>query len=487
LLLILVDCRLAEAVMVVLKKGADVELLIEKASFGGKGVARLNGFVVFVQHAIPGQRVLARIIRKKKAYAEARVLSVLEESDYAILPRCSHFGSCGGCLWQNVPYARQLDIKRQLVFDCLAHIGGLAEHLVRPVRPSPQVYYYRNKMEFSFGDERWLEPGELKLEHLPKPRNFALGLHVRGRFNRVLDLEECHLQHADTAEILAVVRQFARTSGLPPYNSRDHTGFWRFLVVRHSRYSDTMMVEIITAPHRSGPKLLAQLAAMLQRRLPAVATIVHGVSAKKAQIASADSRLVLCGPGYLEERLGSLCFRISPGAFFQTNTSGAEILVQEVLEAAGLSGVEEVWDLYCGTGALTLHLASRAGKVVGFEIVPQAVVDACANARLNNLTNCEFVVGDMRALFQQTATWSGHSSVPEVVVTDPPRAGMHPKVVRGLLELGPPRIVYVSCNPATLARDLKLLQEQYRLHHIQPVDLFPHTAHIEVVALLARE
>jgi 23S rRNA (uracil1939-C5)-methyltransferase len=468
------------------KKGKELALQVERLTFGGKGLAHVDGLVVFLERTIPGQRVLARITRKKPSYAEAKVLEILEESPLAVKPWCTHFGTCGGCLWQNLPYAVQLQVKRDLVRECLAHLGGIREDLVLPTIASPREYFYRNKMEFSFSNRRWLGPAEFSILNPEKPRDFGLGLHVLGFYDKVLDIDECHLQNPLTAPILTEVRRFALTSDLPPYSTKNHAGFWRFLVIRDSKVQRSILVEVITAPHRNGASHVARLAAALQVKFPEIITVVHGVSAKKAQIASADSRELLFGPGYIEDHVGDLRFRISPGSFFQTNTQAARILMDQVAEAVGSGETRVVWDLYCGTGALALRLAKTAARVIGFEVVPEAVADAHVNAKLNGVDNCEFVLGDMRTLLARPESLFDCYGSPEVVVTDPPRAGMHPLVVQSLAKLGPLRIVYLSCNPATLARDLKILLERYRPLRIQPVDLFPHTAHIEAVAVLER-
>ena len=469
-----------------LKKGTEIELVVENLSFGGKGLARVNGLVVFVDRTIPGQRVLVRITRKKSSYAEARVLAVLEDSPQAIAPRCTHFGTCGGCLWQNLPYEEQLKVKRDMVGECLAHIGGLPHDLVLPTLPSPQIYYYRNKMEFSFAVRRWLSKGEMDRNHMQKPRNFALGLHVKRFYNRVLDIEECHLQSPLSVAILKQVRRFALASGLPPYNTLDHSGFWRFLVVRDSKHTGQILVELITAPHRSTASLTEKLAIVLLAEVPEITTLIHGVSAKKAQIASADSQRLILGPGYIEEWLGDFHFRISSEAFFQTNSQAGKILLDQVLAGCALTGPEVVWDLYCGTGTMAIGVAKGARKVIGFELNQEAVADARINAGLNGIDNCEFLVGDLVGLLNNPSHLLDQYGEPDVVVTDPPRAGMHPSVVKQLAALAPPKIVSVSCNPATLARDLKMLTEKYRLLRVQPVDMFPHTPHIEAVAVLER-
>ena len=472
--------------MVEIKKGTEIELVVENLSFGGKGLARVNGFVVFIDRTIPGQRVLVRITRKKASYAEARVLALLEDSPQAIAPRCTHFGTCGGCLWQNLSYNEQLKVKRDMVWECLAHIGGLTHDVVMPTLPSPQIYYYRNKMEFSFAARRWLSQEEVDRNQLEKPRNFALGLHVKRFFDRVLDIEECYLQNPLSVAILKRVRQFASASGLPPYNTRDHKGFWRFLVVRDSKHTGQILVELITAPHGSTASPIEDLASMLLSEIPEITTLIHGVSKKKAQIASADTQEVIVGPGYIEERLGDFQFRISSGAFFQTNSKAGQILLDQVLAGCALTGSEIVWDLYCGTGVMAIGMARGARKVIGFELNQQALADARINARLNGIDTCEFVPGDVKALLDTPSSLIQQYGEPDVVVTDPPRAGMHPAVVKQLAALAPPKIVCVSCNPATLARDLKVLMEKYRPLRVQPVDMFPHTPHIEAVAVLER-
>ena len=473
--------------MAELKRGTEIELVVENLSFGGKGLARVNGLVVFVDRTIPGQRVLVRITRKKASYAEARVLAVLEDSPQAIAPRCTHFGTCGGCLWQNLPYEEQLRAKRDMVWECLAHIGGFPHDVVLPTLPSPQIYYYRHKMEFSFATRRWLSHEEIDRNNLEKPRNFALGLHVKRFYDRVLDIDECHLQGPLSVAILKRVRRFALASGLRPYNTFDHTGFWRFLVVRDSKHTGQILVELITAPDPSPSSLIEQLASVLVAEIPEITTLVHGVSQKKAQIASADSEEVIFGPGYIEEWLGKFQFRISSGAFFQTNSQAGKVLVDQVLAGCALTGSEVVWDLYCGTGTMAIGVAKGARKVIGFELNQEAVTDAKVNARLNGIDNCQFVTGDLAGLLNNTSSLVEYYGDPDVVVTDPPRAGMHPSVVKQLVDLAPPKIVSVSCNPATLARDLRMLMEKYRLLHVQPVDMFPHTPHIEAVAVLERK
>jgi len=465
-------------------RGAEIELNIDKLAFGGQALGRYEGLVVFVDHGLPGQRLRVRIRKKKATYAEADVVQVLEQSPHYVPPRCRHFGLCGGCRWQDLAYEEQLHWKRQHVWECLAQLGGLRPEDVALTTPSPEIWYYRNKMEFTFAPRPWLPAAELAAGSDPEGLGAALGLHVPGSFQRVFDVAECYLQSPQTGAMLAAVRQFARQSGLPAYDTRQHRGFWRFVVLREGKRTGQQLLWLITtAP--GDKQAVDKLAAQLRQEFPTLSTMVHAVSDKKAQVAQADNGRVLWGPGYLEEELAGRRFRIAAGSFLQTNTAAAEGLYEAVGRLAGLTGRETVWDLYCGAGSIALSLAHRARRVVGFELVETAVQDAYVNARLNGVDNCQFIAGDLKDCLRQ-ASRSPHYARPDVIITDPPRAGMHPQVVQALLELAPQRIVAVSCNPATLARDVALLQPSYTITDVLPFDLFPHTPHIECVVRLER-
>lgn len=469
-----------------IKKGAELELRVESLAFGGRGVCRLNGFVIFVEDALPGQKVQARIFRKRKGYAEARALQMLEPSSEEVLPRCAHFGECGGCRCQNLDYAAQLKYKQQQVTESLERIGGFQTVEVRPTLSSPDLYYYRNKMEFSFGDQRWLSHQEIERNAITKPRDFALGLHVRGRYDKILDLDECHLQSARSVELLHFVRRFALGSGWPPYTTRGHTGFWRHLVIREGKQTGETMVNLVTADVPQAFPAVEELGREIAANFPDVTTAVHNINRKKAQVAAGDEERVLFGPGYIKEKIGDGLFRISANSFFQTNTRAGEALYQQVRELGAFSGHETVYDLYAGAGIISIIIADQVKRVVGFELVEEAIADAVRNCELNGVTNCAFVQGDLKdALVPAEARrqWGP----PDAMIFDPPRAGLHEKVLRAVLKLGPQRIVYVSCNPTTFARDVKgLCEGPYRLDVVQPVDMFPHTAHIEVVSRLTR-
>jgi 23S rRNA (uracil1939-C5)-methyltransferase len=462
-----------------LSKGAEVDLYIEKLAFGGKALGRVDGFVVFVEHAVPGQKVRVRITRKKSRFAEAEVVQLLAQSPAYAPPFCPHFGLCGGCQWQDLAYDEQLHWKKLHVQECLQHLAGLTPGDILPPVASPDQRYYRNKMEFTFASRAWLPPGDRA-----DGGAVALGLHVGAAFNRIFNLEHCFLQSPQSTAIVAEVRRWCGQSGLAAYNTHTHRGFWRFLVIREGKRTAQTLVHLITTD-QGDPAGVEALAAHLAARFPVITSLVHSRRQTKAQVATGESSRTLWGPGYIEERLGDLRLRISADSFLQTNTPAAEGLYNAISRLGEFSAGETVWDLYCGAGSIALHLAPQVRRVVGFELAAAAVNDAYINSRLNGRENCRFLEGDLKALLRETLQAGGQPH-PDVVVTDPPRAGMHPKVIEALREIAPRRIIYVSCNPATLARDLALLQDRYDILTIQPFDLFPHTAHIECVARLDR-
>jgi 23S rRNA (uracil1939-C5)-methyltransferase len=467
-----------------LSKGAEVDLCIEKLAFGGKALGRVDGFVVFVEHAVPGQRVRVRITRKKARFAEAEVVQLLAQSPAYATPFCPHFGLCGGCQWQDLAYEEQLHWKKIHVQECLQHLAGLTPGDILPPVASPEQRYYRNKMEFAFAPRAWLPAGGPGENNRAAGSAVALGLHVGAAFDRIFNLEHCFLQSPQSTAIVAEVRRWCGQSGLAAYNTHTHRGFWRFLVLREGKRTAQTLVHLITTD-QGDPAAVEALAAHLVARFPVITSLVHSSRQTKAQVAVGESSRTLWGPGYIEEHLGDLRLRISANSFLQTNTAAAEGLYKAVSRLGEFSGDETVWDLYCGAGSIALHLASQVRRVVGFELIAAAVNDAYTNSRLNGLENCQFLAGDLKPRLRETLRAGGQPR-PDVVVTDPPRAGMHPQVVEALREVAPRRIIYVSCNPATLARDLALLHDRYDILTIQPFDLFPHTAHIECVARLDR-
>ncbi len=464
-----------------LERGETVQLEITGSAFEGKAVARVSGFVVFVEGGVPGDTVNARIIRRKKQFAEARVVEVLKPSPQRRAPRCKHFGTCGGCKWQHVDYPAQLQAKQQQVLDAFRHIGGFTDPVVLPIIGAKDTFFYRNKMEFSFSDRQWLtEP--LLPGHEGTERGIFLGLHVPQRYDKVLDLEECFLQSELSTKILHFTRDFARRKNLPVFSSKDDSGYLRFLVIRQSTRTNEVLVNLVTFEERTD--VLREYAASLQSAIPEVTTVVNTINSRKAQIAAGEKEILAAGEGVIHERLGGRTFTISAGSFFQTNTVQAEQLYGVARDFAGLRKSDTVYDLYCGTGSIALFIADDVARVVGIESVESALRDAERNANLNGVQNCVFVLGDLREKLLNQAEWMKSLPKADVLIIDPPRSGMHPDVVEEILKLEVPRIVYVSCNPSTQARDAKMLCEsRYALRKLQPVDMFPHTFHIENVAL----
>ena len=458
------------------KKGQILDVEISDLAFGGRGVAKPDGVVIFVDQAAPLDRMKVRITRKRKNYLEARPVELLQPSPFRTEPPCPYSGTCGGCKCQFLQYDRQLEYKRRQVSDALERIGQITDAAVHPTIASPAVFHYRNKMEFTCSDRRWLMTEELGRPEIDM--GFALGLHVPGTFDKVLDIRTCLIQPAFGNELLAQVRQYIRESELPAYGLRSHQGFWRFVVLRHSRAYDQWMVNIVTAAEQL--RQVRPLAERLAGEYPDVVSIVNNITARKAGVAVGEREVQLFGNSRIRDRIGPYEFEISANSFFQTNTAAAERLYDIVRDYARLGGRERVVDLYCGTGTISIWLSHQAAEVVGLELSESAVADARENCRRNRIDNCRFIEGDI------LDTLADIEAPPDVMVIDPPRAGMHKHVVRQLMDMGPPRIVYVSCNPATLARDLLSIKEQYRVLEVQPVDMFPHTFHIEAVARLER-
>lgn len=460
-----------------IKKRKTYELEITDLAFGGKGLAKPDGFPVFIDRCVPGDLAFVKITKKKKSWAEGKLIKVLKPSPLREAGRCTYCRFCGGCKWQELPYEQQLIYKKRHVTESLAHIGGLKDVRVMDVIPSDQVYEYRNKMEFSCSSQRWLLPDELADETIKK--DFGIGLHVPGTFDKVIDIRQCEIMPALGNEILNDVREFIRASDLPVYHLRRHQGFWRFLMLRHSVARDEWMVNIVTSENQ--PEVVDRLAEELAGRYPNIRSIVNNITDARSGVSTGQEERVLFGEDHLLETLGDFQFKISANSFFQTNTRACQKLYAKAEEYAGLTGAETVLDLYSGTGTIPIWLSGKAKKVYGIEIVPSAVVDAKENARINGIENCEFLEGDIKDVMSKVP------DRPDVIIIDPPRVGMHKDVVGHVLARSPERIVYVSCNPATLARDLEMLSGRYAVLEVTPVDMFPHTYHIESVALLVRK
>lgn len=454
-----------------------VETDITGLAFGGKGIARIDGLAVFVERTVPGDRARIRITRKKRNYAEAQLEEILAPSADRVAAPCRYSGICGGCTWQFLRYEKQLEYKRQHVAESLEHIGAITGVPVHATLASPVLFGYRNKMEFTCTDRRWLLPEEMGQ---PGAENdFAIGLHVPGTFHKVIDIADCLLQPAVGNRILEAIRDFIRSSGLPVYGLRSHAGFWRFAMLRNSAANGGWMVNIITAFEDRA--MVTTLAERLTAAFPEVVSVVNNVTARHAGVAVGEFEQAVMGTPFIRDAIGRFEFDVSANSFFQTNTRGAALLYRTVLEYAGLEGQETVLDLYSGTGTIPIFIAGHCREVVGIEIIASSVADAERNCRLNGVSNCRFIKGDI------LEGLSGVALRPQVMIIDPPRVGMAREVVQQVLAMGPGRIVYVSCNPATLARDLVLLQEGYAVREVQPIDMFPHTFHVESVVRLERK
>jgi 23S rRNA (uracil1939-C5)-methyltransferase len=448
------------------RKDEEVELQVDSLAYGGNGVARLDGFVVFVRRGLPGDRVRARVTKVKRGFAEALATEVLVPSEHRVDAPCAHYPACGGCRFQDLDYAVQAAAKEAQVRDALQRIGGIADAPVEPILPAASQFFYRNKMEYSFTQT---------------PSGPALGLHKAGRWDEVLELEKCWLTTDVGNAIRNAVRDWAREEGLEAYDQTEQTGYLRHLVVREGRNTGQVLVLLVTA---RGERFERGYLVEVLTRFPEVKSIHWAVNDTPAEVTNLPST-VLWGEDAIEEEILGRRFRIRPNAFLQTNTEMAEQLYALAIEYAGLTGSETVYDLYCGTGTIGLAMAGHALTVWGVDISEESIACALENLDLNGIGNAAFFAGNVGQVLEELAERAGP---PDVVVVDPPRAGLAGKALRRTGELGAPRLVYVSCNPTTLASDVKVLREQYgyELVRTRPVDMFPHTPHVETVSLLTR-
>jgi 23S rRNA (uracil1939-C5)-methyltransferase len=448
-------------------KDQEVELDVESLAYGGNGVARLDGYVVFVRRGLPGDRVRARVTKVKRSHAEALATEIVRPGPQRVEAPCRHFPACGGCRFQDLAYDAQLEQKQSQVRDAFQRLAGIAEPPLEEILPcEPDIFHYRNKVEYSF---------------TRTPAGPALGFHRAGRWDEVLDIEKCWITTDFGNDVRDAVRDWAREEGLEAYSQADGTGYLRHLVVREARNTGQALVQLVTAP---GEKFEHGYFVDVVRRFPQVHSVHWSVNDRPAEVTNLPSEL-LWGEEWIEEELGGLRFRVRPNAFLQTNTAMAERLYALAREAAQLSGNETVWDLYCGIGTIGLSMASDALTVWGIDVSEESVACALENAELNGITNAAFFAGNVGQVVEELLERSGP---PEVVVVDPPRAGLAGKALRHLGRLGAPRLLYVSCNPTTLAGDVKTLGEEYgyELLRARPVEMFPHTPHVETVALLER-
>ncbi|WP_407482679.1 23S rRNA (uracil(1939)-C(5))-methyltransferase RlmD [Elizabethkingia meningoseptica] len=457
---------------------------IKLLSAGAKGVSvgkTEDGKTILVNGAVPGDLVNARLKKSKKNYIEAEAVEILEESPYRVDARCMHFSVCGGCKWQNLSYEKQLEFKQDEVLNNIRRIGGLEDFETLPILGSEQQYFYRNKMEFSFSNARWLTLEEVNSTEEIADRN-ALGFHIPGQWSKILDLKECFLQEDPSNDIRLAVKEYAEENKLAFFDVRNQEGFLRTLMMRQNSSGQWMvLLQLFEENEIERVKLLD----FLLQKFPQIHTLLYAINPKgNDSIYDLDIETYY-GDGFLFEDMDGLKFKIGPKSFFQTNYRQALELYRKTLEFADLKGDEVVYDLYTGTGTIAQYVARNAKQVIGIEAVQEAIDAAKEHAELNGLTNCTFYCGDMKEIFNQEFLQSHPKA--DVLITDPPRDGMHAKVVEQILNLAPEKIVYVSCNSATQARDLAILKEHYNLVKILPVDMFPQTHHVENIALLIKK
>lgn len=466
-----------------MKKGEEIIIDVTSLSTDGKGISKTEeGFVIFSENTLPGDRVKLKINRCKKNYAEATPLEFIKNSEYRVTPLCSHFGTCGGCKVQNYDYDKQIEFKTQAVIDAFERIGGFENLTIPKALESDEIFFYRNKMEFSFSDDIWREKADME-----STEKFGLGLHVPGFHSKILNIERCYLQSELSNAILNFTREFFKAKEISIYTTKTHSGFLRFLIIRESKNTKDIMVNLVTYDYDK--ELIAEYSQEISQRFPQVTTLVNSYSQKKAQIAFGESSNNLFGKGFIYEHLNNgekdYVFKVSPNSFFQTNTKQAEKLFGISAEFLELKKDDNVLDLYCGAGSIAIFISEKVKNVTGVELIPDAIENAKENAKLNEVKNADFILSDIKDFFETINSSQKYISYNKVIL-DPPRSGLHPDICKILSESNFEKICYISCNPVTQARDLKMICEKgnYTIDKIQPVDMFPHTYHIENVVSL---
>lgn len=460
------------------KKFVINDLEITNYASEGKSLGRIEGKVIFVEGAIPGDVANIFITKNKKDWAEGKAIKFSSFSNDRVDPFCIHFGVCGGCKWQMLPYEKQLEYKQQEAEQVLKRIGKAHLPEISPIIGSDQTVYYRNKLEFTFSNKRYLTSEEInKSEKIPQQN--ALGYHAPGIFDKIIDIKECWLLDDINNVIRNTIRDYTIENDLNYYDIRDHKGFLRNIIIRYSSLGE-LMVNIVFAEENK--EEIERLANFILQKVPSITTLFYTINTKWNDSIYDLAPVIYYGKGYIMEKLGDYQFKISPKSFFQTNTKQAEKLYQVAETFAELTGQETVYDLYCGTGSIGIFLSKKAKKIIGVDVIEDSIKDAKENALFNSIEHAEFFAGDVIDICNQEF-FDIHGK-PDVIITDPPRAGMHEKLIIKLLEIAAPKIVYVSCNVATQARDINLLSDKYDVTKIQPLDMFPHTHHIECVVLM---
>lgn len=460
------------------KKYTLEKVLVTGYASEGKSLAKIDGKVIFIEGAVPGDVVDVFVSTNKKDWGEGRVTNFHEYSKERAMPFCRHFGTCGGCKWQMLPYEKQLEYKQQEVEQNFKRIGKVALPPIQPIAGADATRHYRNKLEFTFSNKRYLSNEEVKRADEITQEN-ALGFHVPRIFDKIIDIQECYLMEDVNNQIRNHIRDFAKANNYSFYDIKQHTGWLRNIIIRYCSTGELMVNICLGYEDEVETKKLMDF---ILEKVPAISTLLYTINPKWNDTIYDLTPQVYSGKGYVTEQLEGFKFKIGPKSFFQTNTKQAEKLYSITRDFAELTGNEIVYDLYCGTGSIGIFVSQLAKKIIGVEVVAEAIEDAKENAALNNITHADFFAGDVIKICNDDF-FATHGR-PDVIITDPPRAGMHATLVEKLLEIAAPKIVYVSCNPATQARDLALLDEKYSVEKIQPVDMFPHTHHIECVVLL---
>ena len=467
-----------------MKKGSEVNLTIDSLSYGGKGISRYEGIVIFTNNVLPGQIIKAKIIKKKKSYLEAIPIEIIKESPFKQKEKCNHFYDCGGCKTQDLKYEEQINQKEKQIIEALNHLGRINIQKIEPIIKSDMIYEYRNKMEFSFSNSRWLISNEKGLKD-EKPKDFALGLHPPRRFDKIVDVDNCDIQTKLANKILSLIKKESIENDLDPYDIINHTGFIRNIVIKHPKYSNQVMINIITAYKQDD--ILMPIVSKLKKLSLNIKSIINTINDKKSDSAYGMPQNLLYGENFIIEHLHEFEFEISADSFFQTNSIQALNMYKYVRNECKLSGLETVYDFYCGTGTISIFIAKNAKKVFGFEIVESAIKDAKKNAVKNKINNTEFYCCDLSKMLQNCNEIIQKNPC-DVLILDPPRAGLHPKTLKEILRINPKKIIYVSCNPTTQARDVReFINSNYIMGKVQPIDMFPHTHHIECVITLDKK
>lgn len=456
----------------------DVEITAVAAE--GNALARVDDMVVFVPYGAPGDIVDIQLGKKRKSYAEGRIVRMVKPGDCRIEPRCSHFGTCGGCRWQHLPYEVQLQCKQQQVTDALTRIAKVELPEIMPIKGSANIWEYRNKMEYTFSNRRWLTTEQMASGQVFDNRDGA-GFHIPGAFDKVLDIDTCWLQDDFSNRLRKFVKNFGRENGISFYDLKANNGLLRTLMVRMASTGEIMAVMCFG---EDNPKAVAKVMDAIRAEFPEITSLLYVINLKVNDTITDQEILLHSGKPFIEEEMEGLRFRVGPKSFYQTNSLQAYELYKVTRDFAGLTGSELVYDLYTGTGTIANFVSGSARHVIGIEYVPEAIEDAKVNSQINGISNTEFYAGDMKDVL--TDDFIAQHGRPDVMIVDPPRAGMHDDVVKVILNAAPERIVYVSCNPATQARDLALLDEKYKVTAVQPVDMFPHTHHVENVVRLEK-